>query len=71
MLQNIGNLINTHYQCDVTRCVICISNNGEYLDKEQSYKNSTSKRNHIVILIDLCNAIKKIFCNWRFKVYLV
>ena len=29
-------------QCDVTRA-ICISNNHEYLDKEQNYKNSTKE----------------------------
>ena len=28
-------------QYDVTRCIIYISNRIEYLDKEQSYKNST------------------------------
>ena len=30
-------------QCDVTRCVIFISNKVEYLDKEHSYKNSTKE----------------------------
>ena len=30
-------------QCDVTRCVICISNNVEYLNKEESKKNSTKE----------------------------
>ncbi len=30
-----------HY--DVTSCVICISNNAEYLDKGGSYKNSTKE----------------------------
>ena len=29
--------------CDVTSCVICISNNVGYLEKEESYKNSTKK----------------------------
>ena len=46
-------------QCDVTHCVICISNKFEYLGKEHSYKNS-NKGNCIVISSDLCNAIKKI-----------
>ena len=27
-------------QCDDTRCIICISNKIEYLDKESSYENS-------------------------------
>ena len=27
-----------HY--DVTRCVICIANNDEYLEREGSYKNA-------------------------------
>ena len=27
----------------VTRCVVCICNKVEYLDKEQSYKNSTKE----------------------------
>ena len=30
-------------QCDVTRCVICISNKVEYLDKKRSHKNSTKE----------------------------
>ena len=30
-------------QCDVTRCVICISNKVEHLEKEESYKNSTKE----------------------------
>ncbi len=42
---------------DVTSCVICISNEVEYLEKEASYKNSTKEV--IVILSDLCNEIKK------------
>ena len=25
-------------QCDVKRCVICISNNAEYLNKKESFK---------------------------------
>ena len=28
---------------DVTSCIICISNNVEYLEKEESYKNSTKE----------------------------
>ena len=31
------------HTCDVTRCVICISKNIQYLDKEQNYKNSTKE----------------------------
>ncbi len=46
--------------CIVTSCVICISNNVEYLEKEEIYKNST-KEVTIVILSDFCNAIKKGF----------
>ena len=41
-------------KCDVTRCVMC-----EYLDKEQSYKNSTKQ----VLLVNstvLCNAVKNL-----------
>ena len=30
-------------QCDVTRCIICISSKVEYLDKEHSNKNSTKE----------------------------
>ena len=30
-----------HY--DVISCVICISNEGEYLEKDGSYKNSTKE----------------------------
>ena len=30
-------------QSDVTRCVICISNIVEYLNKEESHKNSTKE----------------------------
>ena len=28
-------------QCDVTRCIICISDKVETLDRERCYKNST------------------------------
>ena len=41
-------------KCEVTRCVMC-----EYLDKEQSYKNSTKQ----VLLVNstvLCNAVKNV-----------
>ena len=40
----------THIKCDVTRCVMCISKKVEYLDKEQSYKNSTKQ---VLFLIQL------------------
>ena len=30
-------------QCDVTRCIICIFNKVEYLDKEHRHKNSTKE----------------------------
>ena len=46
-------------QCDVTR-IICISNKLEYLYKEQSKKILPKQLGYIVILSDLCNAIKKI-----------
>ena len=39
---------------DVTSCVICISNEVEYLEKDGSNKNCTKE-----ILSDLRNAIKK------------
>ena len=58
-------------QCDVTRCVICISNNIEYLDKKESQKFYQSQISYIVNLSDLCNAIKKILgkmsCYRHFK----
>ena len=43
-----------HY--DVGGCVICISNKAEYLDKEESYDNST-KEVILSILTCPCNAI--------------
>ena len=48
-------------QCDVTRCIICISNQVKYLDKdkEHSYKNFTNERSYFVNLSYLSNAIKK------------
>ena len=46
-------------QCDVTRCVICISNNIEYLDKAENY-TKFYQRNNIVNLGNLSNAIMKI-----------
>ena len=52
-------------QCDVTRCIIWISNKAEYFDKERSYKDS-NKRSYIVILSDLCNATKKILHKFSF-----
>ena len=30
-------------QCDDTRCVNCMSNNVEYLNKKESFKNSTKE----------------------------
>ena len=36
----ISNLIDIIIQYDVGGCVLCISNKVEYLDKEESYKNS-------------------------------
>ena len=47
-------------QCDVTRCIICISNKVEFLDKEQSYKNSTKEV--IVILSELCGGVARGEC---------
>ena len=47
-----GKLITRH---DVTGCVICISNNVEYLKKEKF-----SQRSYIVILTYLCNTLNKI-----------
>ena len=35
----LSNLIDI-MQCHVTHCVICISNNVKYFDKEEYYKNS-------------------------------
>ena len=39
-----------HY--DVTSCVICISSNVEYLEKEGSYKNSAKE---VALLSSQCN----------------
>ena len=30
-------------QCDATSCIICITNELEYLDNEKSYKNSAKE----------------------------
>ena len=46
MLQNKQSHRPLVMQCDVTRCVICISNNVEYLDKEEGHKNSILKKLH-------------------------
>ena len=43
LLSIYGNTQYTMTQCDVTRCIICICNKSEYLDKERSYKNSTKE----------------------------
>ena len=45
-------------QCDVKRCVTCISNNVRYLDEEATRK--LHQKTFLVNLSDLCNAIKKI-----------
>ena len=45
-------------------CVICISNKVEYLEKEESYKNSTKEVSNIVILSDLCNALQKMLAKF-------
>ena len=47
-------------QCHVTRCVICISNNVEYLDQEQSYRNSTKEVGCELKCFSQCNEEK----NW-------
>ena len=58
-------------QCDVTRCIICLSNKVEYLDKEHSYKILPKKLYSFVNLSDLCNVIEKILdtilCHKHFK----
>ena len=51
--------------CDVISCVICISNKAEYLEKEELKKFYL--RSYIVILSDLCNAIKKQLDKISFK----
>ena len=43
--------------CDVISCVICVSNKVEYLEEEFE---KFYQRCYIVILSDLCNAIKKL-----------
>ncbi len=43
---------------DVTSCVICILNDVKIFEKEASYKYSAKEVSYIVILSDLCNAIK-------------
>ena len=55
-------------QCDASRCVTCMSNNVSYLYEEQCFK--TLLKNYIVILTDLCNAIKKILDNISCRRYL-
>ena len=56
--------------CDiVTYCVIRISNNVKYLNKEESYKNSM-KKSHIVNLSDLCKATKNILDKNMWRLYL-
>ena len=56
-------------QCDVKRCVTCISNNFRYLDEEATRK--LHQKTCFVNLSDLCNAIKKIphkiLCRRRFR----
>ena len=54
--------------CDVISCVICISNEVEYLAKEELKK--FYQRSDIVILSDLCNAIKNSWTKFRFTVTL-
>ena len=46
-----------HCECDVMSCVTCTSNKVEYLEKEESYKNSIKEV--IVILNNLLNAMNK------------
>ena len=43
MCCEISNIIDIIMQCDITRCIICISNKVKYLEKEESYKNSTKQ----------------------------
>ena len=46
-------------QCDVTRCAICIPNNVEYFNKEESKLRKCYQRNYAVNLNDIWNVIKK------------
>ena len=47
-----------YIQCDVTRCIICIYNKTEYLDKEYNYQFGTKQLDFEFNY--LSNAIKKI-----------
>ena len=49
-------------QCDVTRCIICISNEVQYLNEEPSYKHFTKE-------VILCNAVDKTSCHRQFKYF--
>ena len=45
-------------QCDVTRCIVCISNKVE--SQQGAELQKFYQRSYIVNLSDLCNAIKKL-----------
>ena len=55
----ISNLIDTLAQCDVTRCVICVSSIMLNITRNRVTKVFQSQRSYIVNLGDLCNAVKK------------
>ena len=51
-------------QYDVGGCVICISYQVEYLDKERSYKNSTKE---VILLFHLIFPIQPSKCWTKFR----
>ena len=55
ILYQIGNLLSIIIQCDVTCCIICLSNKVKYLLKEEGKKKIT-KEVVLSLLNDFCNA---------------
>ena len=55
ILYQISNLLSIIIQCDVTCCIICLSNKVKYLPKEEGKKKIT-KEVVLSLLNDLCNA---------------
>ena len=55
ILYQIGNRLSIIIQCDVTCCIICLSNKVKYLPKEEGKKKIT-KEAVLSLLNNLCNA---------------
>ena len=58
-------MIETHFHDDINDCVICISNNVEYLMKEEIYKNSDKVITLLFHLIIVMQS-KKCWTKFRF-----